>query len=137
MLYNINPIVWGESFWNVIHFITIAYPDTPTEEDKQNVKTFLKSLQHVLPCETCRNHFKSNLITYPITDEVLSSRYNFISWAVTVHNEVNRRTGKPEMSVDEAINLYTTKKQYDYSQIITIVLLILLIILIIFYIKTK
>ena len=134
MLYNINPNLWGESFWNVIHYITMAYPDDPTEEDRQNISAFIKSLQHVLPCETCRNHFKANLITYPLTNE---SRYNFITWAVNVHNEVNRRTGKPEMSIDEAINLYTTKKQYDYSQIITIILLILLIVIIIFYIKSR
>jgi len=137
MLYNINPSIWGESFWNVIHYITMAYPDNPTEDDKQNVLAFIQSLQNVLPCEKCRNHFKSNLISYPLSNDVLSSRYNFIKWAVMVHNEVNRRTGKPEMSVENAIDLYTNKKQYDYSQVITIVLLIMLIILLVYYIKVN
>lgn len=134
MLYNMNPNIWGESFWNVIHYITVAYPNNPTEEDKQNMVAFLNSLKNVLPCENCRNHFKANLITYPLTNDILSSRYDFIKWAVTVHNEVNRRTGKPEMSVDHAIELYTNKKQqYDYTQIITIIMLVLLIILIVYY----
>jgi len=136
MLYNINPNIWGKSFWNVIHYITMAYPDNPTEEDKQNVSAFIQSLQNVLPCEKCRGHFKSNLISYPLSNDVLSSRYNFIKWAVMVHNEVNRRTVKPEMSVENAIELYTNKKQqYDYSQIITMVLFIMLIILLVYYIK--
>lgn len=138
MLYNINPNIWGESFWNVIHYITMAYPDNPTEEDKQNVLAFIQSLQNVLPCENCRNHFKSNLTSYPLTNDVLSSRYNFIKWAVTVHNEVNRRTGKLEISVEHAINLYSNKKQqYDCSQIITIILLVMLIILLVYYMKFR
>jgi Mitochondrial sulfhydryl oxidase involved in the biogenesis of cytosolic Fe/S proteins len=144
MLYNINPNVWGKSFWDVMHFITMAYPDNPTEEDKQNITAFVKTLQFVLPCEKCRAHFKSNLITYPLTNEILSSRYNVILWAVNVHNEVNRRTGKPELIIDDAIKLYSgsnetseINKKYNYSQIITIVLLIFLIALLIFYIKYK
>ena len=84
MLYNINPNIWGKSFWNVIHFITMAYPDNPSDEDKQHVMSFFKDLQFVLPCENCRNHFKSNLITYPLTDEILSSRYSFIASPIAI-----------------------------------------------------
>lgn len=140
MLYNISPNMWGKYFWGVIHYITIAYPDNPTEEDKQTIQAFIQSLQNILPCEKCRSHFKSK--TYPLTDSALSSRYEFIKWGVTVHNEVNRRTGKKEMTVDDAIALYTNpdgfigkENNYDYNQIITIILLIALMILLIYYIK--
>ena len=38
MLYNINPKKWGRAYWETSHYITIAYPDSPTNEDKIIVK---------------------------------------------------------------------------------------------------
>lgn len=136
MLDNINPNMWGKSFWSAIHYITIAYPNNPTDEDKQNIIAFFTSLQNVLPCEKCRNHFKANLISYPLTNDILSSKANLISWAVGVHNEVNRRTGKPEMSVNDAIALYTNQSSnFINAQYVVMILSILLIVGLIIYFK--
>lgn len=137
MLYNIDPNLWGEYYWGVIHYITIAYPDNPTEDDKLHVKNFYNQLQHLLPCENCSYHYKLNLEKYPLTDDILSSRYKLIKLFVDIHNEVNRRTGKSEMGVEQVIEYYTTKKtSYNWNTIATLALMIFLIVLLIYYTRS-
>jgi hypothetical protein len=138
MLYNIDPKIWGKSYWEVLHTITFAYPDSPNQEDKSNVKNFFIALKPMLPCETCRLHYAKNLEVYPLTDDILSSKYKLISWIVNLHNEVNKRTGKPIFTVEDVINKYTNKSN-DSSiiHIVTLILLLILIILLIVYMKLK
>lgn len=144
MIYNIDPKLWGKHFWNTIHYITISYPNNPTTDQKRNIKLFFELLGGLLPCENCRAHFAKNIQTYPLTDEILNSRYKLIEWAVKVHNEVNNRTGKQYVSVNEAIQMYTqdTNKQESFLQgrwnsTITMILLILLIVVLIYYVKFR
>jgi hypothetical protein len=33
---NINPNIWGTHGWTFMHYITLAYPENPSEEDKKN-----------------------------------------------------------------------------------------------------
>ena len=115
---SIAPEIWGPHFWNVINSIALSYPDKPNIQDQNNVASFLNSLQKVLPCEKCRNHFSENLQKYPLT-QALNSRDNFINWVIDVHNSVNKTNGKRVLSYQEGINamndnLYQTPR-YDYK----------------------
>jgi hypothetical protein len=134
---NINPTLWGPHAWKILHYITVAYPDNPTSKDKENIKNFFMSFSNVIPCENCRIHFALNLNKYPLTDSILSSKYNLINWLRDIHNEVNNRTGKPLMSYDDLIREYSDKKDNSNNniEIVTIILLIVIIILIFIYIK--
>ena len=80
MLINISPRLWGESFWKMMHFVTLSYPDSNqniSEQDKTHVKDFFLSVKNVLPCENCRLHFEQNLEKFPLNDNILSSRDKF------------------------------------------------------------
>lgn len=116
-----NPNVWGPHAWTFLHFITLSYPKNPTEIDKYNIKTFFKSLEHVLPCDICRLHYKENIEElYPLNNEVLSSKENLVKWLIDVHNSVNKRTGKEIMSYNDAIGMYlgmnnTGENKYKYD----------------------
>ena len=57
---------WGPKLWYSLHIITFNYPDTPTIIDKQNFETFFTSLQYVIPCSLCRQHYKEHLEKNPI-----------------------------------------------------------------------
>jgi len=35
MLDNLDPGIWGKYYWDVIHIITLTYPENPTEQDKK------------------------------------------------------------------------------------------------------
>lgn len=142
MLNNINPKIWGESFWKMMHYVTFAYPNNPTVDDKNNVRIFFTNIVNVLPCENCRVHYTLNLKNYPLTDEVLSSKNNLVKWLIDVHNEVNKRTGKPELTLEEASEIYLSTKNDENQVFISnktmiILFMIFIIILLIIYMKTS
>jgi len=107
---NISPEEWGPSAWRFMHYITLSYPDNPTNNDKQNMKTFFSSIGSILPCEKCRLNFERHLVIYPLNDDVLSSRFDLVNWLINVHNEVNKMNGKKVLSYDEVMELYLYKK---------------------------
>lgn len=127
MLDNINPSLWGESFWTVGHYITIAYPNNPSSDDKKNVYNFFISLQHLLPCEKCRIHYIENLRNYPLTDDILENKKKIMDWFLNMHNIVNKQTHKSVFTMNDFAKRYLTLKRK--SKIKYIIMLIILVIL--------
>jgi len=56
-----------------------------------------------VPCGECRVHW-SNLISEFPPD--FSSQNSFFEWGVEAHNKVNKRLGKPQISLDDAKRLW-------------------------------
>jgi hypothetical protein len=102
---------WGPYGWKFMHMVALAYPNNPTNEDKENYKTFFTILSNILPCQMCAEHYKKNLVNFPLTDLILSSRDTLLKWTIDVHNEVNRSIGKKILDYDEAITLI--KNNYE------------------------
>ena len=95
------PNVWGPFFWNTIHIITLAYPSDPDEQTKQAAKDFFYSLQYLLPCSICKEHYRNHLANYP---PEISTKKDIIQYAFNLHNLVNKDLGKREISYQEFIN---------------------------------
>lgn len=125
---SIKPIIWGPHGWKFMHYVSLGYPNNPSEEDKKNYKTFYTSLQHILPCAKCAHNYSHNLIKYPI-DNHLSNRDSLVRWVIDIHNQVNNETGKKEYTYEEALSLYTdgsdTKVFGDYCFKIAVLIIIL------------
>lgn len=141
-MYNIHPDLWGPGVWKFLHYVAFSYPESPLDEDKENIKQFLLYLGKILPCEKCRNHFKGHIANRPLTNDILNSRYNFIKWTIDLHNDVNRMNKKKELTFDEVVDIYINPKKQSFlyylglsPEIINIILLILLIFFIILYLK--
>ena len=100
-----DPNIWGKHGWKFIHFVAQGYPNEPSQEQKLHYKNFLNSIQYILPCSLCRDHYSQNLINNPIDDTVLRNKKSFINWTVKLHNIVNMQTGKEVIPHDKAINL--------------------------------
>lgn len=142
MLYNINPQKWGEAYWKTSHYITFAYPEIPTYEDKVVVKSYFENLKYLLPCQNCRSHYSQYLQTNPLTETILSSRYNLIKWLVDLHNSVNKRTGKKEYTIEQVISMYNENTNQSslldqYKNEIYLLVLIIIIALLVVYMKCK
>ena len=140
MLNNVDPHLWGKYYWGTIYYLIFAYPTNPTNEDKNNVRTFFLLLKNILPCEKCRVHYQKNLITYPLTDDILDNRDKLINWIQTVNNEVNQRLNKPIVKFNQMIEMFnaTNSQNFNYNNDWIIMLVILIIvILIIVYIKSQ
>ena len=113
---NIGPQVWGPHGWQFIHYITLGYPNNPTFVQKQNYKNFFLSLSNVLPCSICAAHYNENIIKYPLTDEILSSRRNLTFWAIDIHNLVNEFNGKPILNYDDALKLIGSDEKCSFIE---------------------
>jgi FAD-linked sulfhydryl oxidase len=95
----INAEHWGKQGWHFIHSIAWNYPENPTEDDKNDYLAFLGSLEKVLPCPICGQHFKENMAKNP---PKMANKEEFFNWSVDMHNEVNKMNGKRVLSYEEA-----------------------------------
>lgn len=98
-----GPDVWGPHGWKFLHFVTLGYPNSPSNEVKNIYKDFFTNFSKVIPCPLCANHFQEHLEIYPLDDEVLSSKINLINWGIDMHNEVNKINGKKIYTYEEGL----------------------------------
>jgi hypothetical protein len=104
---NIDPTIWGPYLWKFMHYLTLAYPDNPTEDDKNNLFNFFDSVKEVIPCEKCRHNFQVHLETSPLTEEILEDNVKVVKWLYNIHNNVNKALNKPILPYDDFIKEYT------------------------------
>jgi len=100
-----GPDKWGPHGWKFIHYITLGYPDKPTNQDKIKYKFFFTSLKDVIPCILCKNNYESHLKIYPLTDYILKSKINLMTWGIKMHNLVNIENNKKKYSIKNGIKL--------------------------------
>ena len=126
---SIKPKIWGPHGWKFLHYVSLGYPNKPTDKDKIYYKNFYYSLQNVLPCEKCAMNYKTNIIEYPI-DNHLQNRDSLVKWVIDIHNKVNYELGKPQLDYEEAISLYLNEESkmldYCFKAVILIIILIFL-----------
>ena len=112
------PSVWGPFFWHTIHIAALGYPAEPTYVHKKAAKEFFESLQVLIPCPICREHYAEHLKEMPISPH-LDSRNDLFKWTVVLHNKVNKLLGKPEFSEQDSIAFYKRLGQRGKSPVIS------------------
>lgn len=88
----------GNSGWLLLHTVSIAYPDQPTEEQKQCMMLFLTSFSKVYPCAICAEHLQKELAADP---PKVNSRTELAQWMCRLHNKVNLQLNKPAFPCDK------------------------------------
>jgi hypothetical protein len=83
----------GHAGWTLLHSMAAYYPEQPSTEKREEVRSFLKSFANVYPCHHCATDFQRYIRREPPT---LGNRREFSLWACRAHNHVNKRLGKPE-----------------------------------------
>lgn len=84
----------GRLGWTVLHLFSAFYPVNPTEEDKVDMKNFLKGFAKFYPCKECGGHFAEMLGENPLQAD---NRAEMMDYFCRLHNNVNTRLSKPEM----------------------------------------
>jgi hypothetical protein len=98
--------VWGPHFWYVIHIVAFTYPQNPNDIQKLAYRNFFESFANVLPCQKCKEHYKTHLNKHPI-GPFLDSHTTLNQWVIDLHNLANYYLNKPKYSYDAVYNLYS------------------------------
>ena len=82
----------GNAAWKLFHSMMARFPDKPTTDESDALKSYIYLFARLYPCGECAAHFQQILKKYP---PQTSSRSSAAAWACYVHNQVNESKGKP------------------------------------------
>ncbi|KAH7401843.1 FAD dependent sulfhydryl oxidase Erv2 [Phaeosphaeria sp. MPI-PUGE-AT-0046c] len=83
----------GRAAWKVLHTTFARFPEKPSDEEREALRSYVHLFQRLYPCGECAEHFGKILAKYP---PQVSSRTAAAMWGCMVHNLVNKRLGKPD-----------------------------------------
>lgn len=109
-----DPTKWGPHLWFYLHTISLNYPENPNFHTKTNFLEFFNALKNTIPCEKCKNHYSSYLLTNPPR---LNSRKELIMWTIDLHNMVNQSLGKKIYTYEEALTLYKNHYSNQFTEL--------------------
>jgi len=78
-----------------MHIVSLGAKPMPTAEEQEGFRKFYESLQVVIPCPICKDHYTEALKTLPIRT---SSRDELVEWVYDIHNLINVQLGKKTLS---------------------------------------
>ncbi|KAF8320101.1 hypothetical protein DL93DRAFT_2094536 [Clavulina sp. PMI_390] len=93
----------GRAAWKLMHTMTLRYPDKPTIDERDALKSYFYLMSRLYPCGECAQEFQLLLAKYP---PQTSSRQVASLWLCHVHNQVNSRLKKPEFDCTKLDETY-------------------------------
>lgn len=100
-----NPSVWGPYYWFFLHTIALNYPNTPNKMIKKKYYDLIMNFPLFIPNKEIADDFESLLDKYPVTP-YLDNRSALIKWIHFIHNEINKKTNKPVIEINDFVNNY-------------------------------
>jgi len=118
----LDPKVWGPHYWFFLHTLAMTYPRHPNAVTKKKYYEFIQNLPLFLPVEEISGEFSKLIDKYPITP-YLDNRDSFVRWMHFIHNKINEKLEKPQVSLNEFFVKYYDEykpqdvKLYQYYKI--------------------
>jgi len=88
-----DPTQWGPYYWAVLHIAALS--------NSPGFPALVQLFPALIPCPTCSEDFRKIIKEYPPTGD-------YFTWSVDVHNMVNKKLGKPQVSYEDARRQWTT-----------------------------
>lgn len=101
----LDPQVWGPFYWFFLYTLAISYPKKANEVLKKKYYDLIQNLPIFIPSIEIGSKFSLILDKYPV-EPYLDTRDNFIKWVHFIHNKINLKLGKSEISYVDAMNNY-------------------------------
>ena len=111
---------WGPAAWNTLHAFAHSTPVTLDARAREDMGHFLRLFGRHLPCPTCRTHFSRYLDAH-LSSQSLATREGVVRFVHDAHNDVNRRLGKPVVSLDHHYELYSRREDPPWEPLALIV----------------
>jgi hypothetical protein len=103
--------------WNLLHLLSVEYPDIPTEQQKLSLVDFIKNFKK-FSCGSCSKRKVSNENENEINIAILS-KHNFIQFLIDYHKNTNasiRRFDVNNNNIDYTVDIIIQKyKDSDYK----------------------
>ena len=109
---NLNPKIWGPQYWFFLHTVAMTYPHHPNTVTKKKYYEFIQNLPLFLPVQEISSEFSKLIDKYPITP-YLDNRDSFIRWTHFIHNKINQKLEKPQISLNEFYVKYYDEYKSD------------------------
>ena len=97
---NLDPKIWGPHYWFFLHTIAMSYPKFPNAVTKKKYYEFIQNLPLFLPVESMAGEFSKLLDQYPV-QPYLDNKESFIRWMWFIHNKINKKLEKPQISLND------------------------------------
>lgn len=102
--------IWGPHMWFFLHTSAMCYPIRPSEVTKKKFYDFFQNLHLFIPVESMGSYFSKLIDEYPISP-YLDNRESLIRWVWFIHNKINEKLEKPQISLNDFyINYYEAYK---------------------------
>ena len=83
---------YGRHTWTFLHSTGAYFPAQPSEEDKASMRGILSGVGRLFACGHCAQHMRKYMAAHPPD---VSGTVGLSTWLCHMHNDVNRRLGKP------------------------------------------
>ena len=113
----LDPKVWGPHYWFFLHTVSMTYPIYPNAVSKKKYYEFIQNLPLFIPVENISSEFSKLLDMYPVTP-YLDNRESLIRWMHFIHNKINEKLEKPQITLNDFyIKYYEEYKPDNLKQI--------------------
>ncbi|MPC40976.1 FAD-linked sulfhydryl oxidase ALR [Portunus trituberculatus] len=87
-----DSLALGRGTWRLLHTMAAYYPDQPSSQQQQDMRSFITLFSKFYPCPPCAEDFREWLKT---NTPKVDSRSGLSQWFCEAHNEVNKKLQKP------------------------------------------
>lgn len=96
----LDPKIWGPHYWFFLHTIAMSYPVHPNAVTKKKYYDFVQNIPLFIPVESMAGEFSKLLDQYPV-QPYLDNKESFIRWMWFIHNKINKKLEKPQISLND------------------------------------
>ena len=113
----LDPKIWGPHYWFFIHTVAMTYPIRPNAVTKKKYYEFIQNLPLFIPVESMSGEFSKLIDKYPVAP-YLDNRESLIRWTHFIHNKINQKLEKPQISLsDFYIKYYEEYKSQNVKMV--------------------
>jgi hypothetical protein len=96
----LDPKIWGPHYWFFLHTVAMTYPHHPNAVTKKKYYEFIQNLPLFVPVEEISKELEKMIDLYPIAP-YLDNRDSFVRWTHFIHNKINEKLEKPQISLND------------------------------------